>query len=166
MNSGLKNIYIVRHAKSSWSHIGLHDFDRPLNKRGLRSAPFMAKKLFDFGAHLNLILSSPSKRTRATAEYFSEQFGCKMEPIKNLYHGDVEDIMEALFSLGPEINSVGIIAHNPGITYFANEISDQTIDNVPTCGVLVCSVNSHTSWQDLLIQDIKLKQFINPKMYF
>ena len=37
----MKTIYLVRHAKSSWKYPNLDDFERPLNKRGRKSAPFM-----------------------------------------------------------------------------------------------------------------------------
>jgi len=41
----MKTIILVRHAKSSWSDLRLDDFDRPLNKRGKRNAPFMGQKM-------------------------------------------------------------------------------------------------------------------------
>ena len=43
----MKRLFIIRHAKSSWKDVTLDDFDRPLNKRGKKDAPFMAKLLKD-----------------------------------------------------------------------------------------------------------------------
>ena len=45
----MKTLYLVRHAKSSWKHPELSDFERPLNKRGKNDAPFMGKLLFKKG---------------------------------------------------------------------------------------------------------------------
>ena len=41
----MKNLILIRHAKSSWKHPELSDFERPLNNRGIRDAPFMGKRL-------------------------------------------------------------------------------------------------------------------------
>ena len=43
----MKQLLIIRHAKSSWDLSGLNDFDRPLNDRGIKDAPTMAKRLLD-----------------------------------------------------------------------------------------------------------------------
>ena len=39
----------MRHAKSSWDNADLSDFDRPLNERGIRNAPFMGKFMLEKG---------------------------------------------------------------------------------------------------------------------
>jgi phosphohistidine phosphatase len=41
----MKSLLILRHAKSSWKHPELTDYDRPLNKRGKNDAPRMGKLL-------------------------------------------------------------------------------------------------------------------------
>ena len=45
----MKSIWLIRHAKSSWKNMSLRDFDRPLNSRGERDAPFMGQKLYESG---------------------------------------------------------------------------------------------------------------------
>ena len=39
----MRELILIRHAKSDWSNPLLDDFERPLNKRGEKNAPFMAK---------------------------------------------------------------------------------------------------------------------------
>ena len=68
----MKKLFLVRHAKSSWADPSLADLDRPLNKRGLRDAPFMAKLLKGRGVQPDRILSSPANRAFTTASYFAE----------------------------------------------------------------------------------------------
>ncbi|MGA9237317.1 MAG: histidine phosphatase family protein, partial [Desulfobacterales bacterium] len=63
----MKLIILIRHAKSSWKDPSLGDFDRPLNKRGKRNAPFMGQKLKERKIIPDLLLSSPAKRARKTA---------------------------------------------------------------------------------------------------
>ncbi|MGA0231726.1 MAG: SixA phosphatase family protein [Saprospiraceae bacterium] len=41
----MKEVLLIRHAKSSWEYPHLPDLERPLNQRGLRDAPFMASFL-------------------------------------------------------------------------------------------------------------------------
>ena len=69
----MKRLILIRHAKSSWSDYSIDDFDRSLNKRGERDAPFMAQKLAEKGIKPDLIVSSPAKRAIICEKvYFSE----------------------------------------------------------------------------------------------
>ena len=77
----MKTIYFIRHAKSSWADMSLRDIQRPLNARGLRDAPFMAKMLKGRGVQLDAIVSSPANRAFTTATYFAEAFGLKSADI-------------------------------------------------------------------------------------
>jgi len=71
----MKTLLILRHAKSSWSHPGLSDHDRPLNKRGKRDAPRMGQLLREEGLLPDLIISSSAKRAKTTAERVSNESG-------------------------------------------------------------------------------------------
>ena len=77
----MKELILIRHAKSSWSNPLLEDFERPLNKRGERDAPFMAKILKQKEINPDLIISSPSKRTKDTLDFFIKEFDYKGEII-------------------------------------------------------------------------------------
>ncbi|HRG10817.1 MAG TPA: histidine phosphatase family protein, partial [Cyclobacteriaceae bacterium] len=59
----MKILYLIRHAKSSWDNPKLEDFDRPLNKRGQKDAPRMAKRLKEKRITPDIMLSSPAERT-------------------------------------------------------------------------------------------------------
>ena len=63
----MKRLFLVRHAKSSWKHPELTDFERPLNKRGKRDAPEMGKRLADREIDLDLMVSSTATRAITTA---------------------------------------------------------------------------------------------------
>ena len=66
----MKNIYFLRHAKSSWDDYALKDFDRPLSTRGIQDADLMGNYFRSKKIKLDIIFSSPSKRTRETLEHF------------------------------------------------------------------------------------------------
>ena len=78
----MKTIILVRHAKSSWKDPGLDDFDRPLNKRGKRNAPFMGGKLKKRDILPDLVLSSPAKRAKKTAIAVAKALGYPKKEIK------------------------------------------------------------------------------------
>ena len=64
----MKNLFLLRHAKSSWSDPGKADFHRPLSKRGISSALSLSKYISQHQIIFDLILSSPSERTQATLD--------------------------------------------------------------------------------------------------
>ena len=77
----MKKLFLIRHAKSDWSNYLLNDFDRGLNNRGLKDAPFMAKLLENKKIIPDLIISSPALRTKLTLELLLEKIDYKNEII-------------------------------------------------------------------------------------
>ncbi len=59
----MKKIIIIRHSKSSWSEVGLDDFDRPLSERGEYDGYLMSKKLLKKVSKIDLLISSSSRNT-------------------------------------------------------------------------------------------------------
>ncbi len=60
----MKTLILIRHGKSSWDDPTLPDFDRPLNERGKKDAPKMAKRLADKKINIDAFISSPAKRAK------------------------------------------------------------------------------------------------------
>ncbi len=71
----MKTLLLVRHAKSSWDVAGLDDLERPLNERGKKDAPEMAKRVKERNIHPDIFLSSSAKRAYKTAKLFAKEFG-------------------------------------------------------------------------------------------
>ena len=74
-------LFFLRHAKSDWGNPSLKDFDRPLNKRGLRDAPLMGKKLHRYFPDNLKVISSPAKRTKETLELFFSEYELKRKAL-------------------------------------------------------------------------------------
>ena len=90
----MKSITLIRHAKSSWKDPTLPDFDRPLNKRGYRNAPFMGQLLHEKGVAFERVYSSPARRAIDTAKYICSEIDYDLTEIKtdpSLYHADASD---------------------------------------------------------------------------
>ncbi len=146
----MKNIILVRHAKSSWSNMALADHDRPLNERGKHNAPEMGKRLNKKRIQPDLLLSSTAKRARATAKKIAKEIDYPKEKIqttKMLFHADGGNIIEVIKSLDDSLNTVMIFGHNPGFTTCSNALTGGAISNIPTCGV--ASIELHVqSWSE------------------
>lgn len=159
----MKTLIIVRHAKSSWGNSGLDDFDRPLNERGKKDAPEMAKRLKKTGILPDLWLSSPAKRAISTARKFAKEFNTdpkQIEKVKKLYHAYEFQIQEIVQAIPKKTNVAILFGHNPGLTFFVNEISNLRTDNIPTCGVVILEISS---WDKIGKEDAKLVHFDYPK---
>jgi phosphohistidine phosphatase len=146
----VKKILLVRHAKSDWGDASLSDFDRPLNERGKRDAPVMAKRILGKKVEIDAIISSAAKRAARTAKIFGEVFDLKKSRIsftEELYMAGSESFYSVIENTDDKFDTIALFSHNPGITEFANELTDARIDNIPTCGVFAIKINTDT-WKD------------------
>lgn len=142
----MKTLTLVRHAKSSWEDPGLRDRDRPLNRRGERDAPRMGKRIVEAGIRPSLIISSPAARAWATAKAVAKEIGYPLEFLQreaDLYLASVEDFLEIVNAQDIGFNSLMLVGHNPGLTEFANYLSPNLTDNVPTAGVVSVNIEQN-----------------------
>lgn len=146
----MKTLLIIRHAKSDQSFFG-SDFERPLNERGKKDAPEMAKRVLDRNIVIDAFISSPAKRAKKTAELFCETYKKNTADIvfiSGLYHAPAREFYEVIKSLDDNHNTIAIFAHNPGISYFVNDLAgDVQIDNMPTCAVFAVQMDIN-NWKD------------------
>ncbi len=127
------SLALVRHAKSDWGDPALDDHDRPLNARGLRDAPVMARRLAATGCRPDAIVSSTAVRARTTARFFAEVFGLDVTLQERLYGAPASMLLRAAARSGVE--SAIVVAHDPGITALAARLSGDGIAHMPTCAV-------------------------------
>ncbi|MGM0622827.1 MAG: SixA phosphatase family protein [Campylobacterota bacterium] len=131
----MKQIYLLRHAKSSWSK-PVADFDRGLNKRGKKDLAFMATLIRSKQIHPDLILSSPAKRAKKTAKEIGKALAIsRVYYDENIYEADIEELLEIIHELDNNIHTVFIVGHNPGLNMLAEYLSGRVIDNIPTCAI-------------------------------
>ncbi|MDB5208728.1 MAG: histidine phosphatase family protein [Flavisolibacter sp.] len=146
----MKTLILVRHAKSDWGTEGLSDSERPLNERGKKDAPEMAKRLKKKGLKIDVFISSPAKRAKKTAKYFAEEFGVDKDSIliePKLYGALPSGFETVIASLNDKKDTVVVFSHNPGITDYTNTLTTVHTDNIPTCGIFAVQVNVD-KWSD------------------
>jgi phosphohistidine phosphatase len=162
----MKRLTLVRHAKSDWSLPGQNDWDRPLNKRGQRDAPEMARRLRSRRLKPDLILSSPAVRALTTATVMARELKVPAAHVmqdERLYLASPEDLLTVIRERGAGAGHLMVFGHNPGVTECASRLSagDQ-IDNLPTCGVFTALFDV-AAWSDLDWHSGRDAEFDYPK---
>lgn len=161
----MKTLLIIRHAKSSWDNLNTPDIERPLNDRGKKDAPAMARRVKKSGIRPDRFVSSPAKRARHTAELFAHEFGVKGKDIvirNDLYHAQPAAFQQVIAGLDDADLTVALFSHNPGITAFVNTLTTVRLDNMPTCAVFALQSEAPT-WSDFFSGDREFLFFDYPK---
>ncbi|TMI91850.1 MAG: histidine phosphatase family protein [Bacteroidetes bacterium] len=162
----MKQLLLIRHAKSNWNDPSLADFDRPLNDRGKKDAPEMAKRLSDKKIKINAFVSSPAKRARQTCKHFAKKFEFKKKDIvlePRLYEAGDDSFYNVVEDLKNKWDSVAIVSHNPGISSFANSLTGTKIDDMPTCSVFAIKIDTK-KWKDFRTAKKEFWFFDYPKI--
>ncbi len=109
-------LVLMRHAKSDWSSGAHDDHGRPLNARGRRSAPLVARRLADLGWIPEAVVSSDSTRTRETWALMEDPLGGSpaVRFTSSLYHAGPEQLSVALSALSEDVGTALALGHNPG----------------------------------------------------
>jgi phosphohistidine phosphatase len=168
----VKRLYLLRHAKSDWADPALEDFDRPLNGRGLKSAPAMGRYMRREGLVPALVLCSPARRTRQTWELLAAAL--KAEPAvdyaDDLYLGEPARLLKRIGQAPESLPSLLVIAHNPGLQALAHKLATggdkagrrRMATKYPTAAlaVLDCDVGA---WDQLASGLCVLERFVAPR---
>jgi phosphohistidine phosphatase len=156
-------LFLLRHAKSSWEHSDLSDFDRPLNDRGLSAAPFMGRLMRERGFSPDLILSSPARRARDTASLVREAaaFPAEMRLDERIYEASPSTLLQVLKGIDDNFDNVMLVGHNPGMEALIRSLSGST-EAMPTAA-LACIELDISTWKEAAPNSGRLTEVIRPK---
>lgn len=159
-------LILVRHAKSSWGEPALNDIDRPLNKRGQKAAPAIAKHLADKDFIPAEVVISPALRTVETWDRMAPVFPdtALIRRVPDLYHAPAAIMMETLQNCAA--SPVMMLGHNPGIADFAAQLLDRVpahpkFRDYPTCSTLVASFDA-ADWAEVQPGTGQVLDFVVP----
>lgn len=161
----MKQLILVRHAKSSWQQPELDDFERPLNHRGERDAPVMGERLARSGLRPELILSSPARRARATAEVLADRLGLAPAQVRfeaGIYEAAPEDLLRLIRSREESLGRLLLVGHNPGLLELGQLLAPEAPDRFPTCAVLALAFEV-ASWRQIAPRGGRLLWYDFPK---
>lgn len=134
----MKQLYLIRHAKSSWLDSELTDFERPLNQRGRSNAPMMGEILQKKGFKPDVIISSPANRALTTARMMAEQLRYPLHEIQVkelIYEAHMQALLDFIRTLNNKFEKVMLVGHNPGFTLLAEYLTGTEVKNLPTASI-------------------------------
>lgn len=148
----MRQLHLIRHAKSSWADAGQRDFDRPLNARGLRDAPAMAVRLATALPTARRLVSSPARRAWQTATLFARPLGVAEDAIHSqpeIYEASAGTLLALVNALADVDDCVLLFGHNPGVSSLARLLAPCPFIEMPTAGIasLVFDV---ARWRDVV----------------
>ncbi|WP_151702543.1 SixA phosphatase family protein [Nitrincola alkalilacustris] len=147
----MKRLTLVRHAKSSWKHPDLSDFERPLSTRGKRDLSGLAKRLSEQQPSPDLLLHSSALRTTATAERIIQTLDLADEQclaVPEMYESCYETLLNLIQSQADHFRHIMLVGHNPGLMDLGNYLTGENISHFPTSGVQFIQI-SVLEWREV-----------------
>jgi phosphohistidine phosphatase len=159
----MKTLFILRHAKSSWDNPDSSDFDRTLNERGLRIAPFVGRLMREKHLRVDLILSSPAERAQQTAILVREngELAAEIRYNEKIYEASPLSLLHILAEAADEFDSILLVGHNPGLEGLI-KILTGGIQPMPTAALAEIELNIE-HWSEITADCGKLIFIIRPK---
>jgi phosphohistidine phosphatase len=163
---------LMRHAKSEWGDGGVADFDRPLNKRGRRSAERVGKELKVRRVRFDRVIASPAIRVRETLERLERGYGQQL-PVEfdpRIYDANLATLFELVRTIPASVHAPLLIGHNPGLHQLAlaltlpdaSGLREQLTENLPT-GALALIEFSAVRWDEVRQQSGTVRELILPR---
>ncbi len=170
----MKTVTLFRHAKSGdKDNPEFADFERPLASRGLKAAPKMGAAMRDRNLTPDLILSSPSVRTRQTLSLAAPEAWDAPPEVRfevRLYEASAQTLFKALKELPDGVAHVMIVGHNPGLQELAVALAppgsparEELKQKLPTASVVSFDFNAR-QWTKLKPGTGQLRLSISPNM--
>jgi len=159
----MKTLFLLRHAKSSWDDAGLSDFDRPLNDRGLLTAPFMGKLMCERGLEPSTILSSPAQRAKQTAVLVKEAsgFSHEIQFDDRIYEASPHNLAQVASEIDDTHASAMLVGHNPGMEGLIRYLTG-CLEPMPTAALAVIGLNIDR-WNEIDAGSGELRVVYRPK---
>ena len=158
----MKNLFLMRHAKSRWDE-SVSDQFRSITEKGIHKTEKVAHFLHNnYDLKFDKIYTSKAVRSKETSEIvrpilFSTQ---KIEIEEELYTFSHYLLDNWIRKLDNQLQNVLIFGHNPAFTDIINQLGSEMIYNLSTSGFAWIQFDS-TNWKT--IKKGKTMKIILPK---
>jgi phosphohistidine phosphatase len=163
--STTKTLFVLRHAKSAWDDVNKSDFDRPLTFKGISDATKLAGHLKNELKEIELVISSSANRAAHTATIFCSTVGVPLDSIvlnNSFYETSVSEVLHIVRTISNDIKCAMLVGHNPTFTSLVNQFLPQSIDNLPTSGLVRLDFNIE-SWSEIRKENLQSSWVDFPK---
>jgi len=161
----LRELILLRHAKSDWKEPGLPDIERPISDKGKKSACKISNWLTQNNVLPDLVWVSPAKRAQQTLKRLNLPKDIPVETQTLLYLASTDQLKSLLSKIPAQFGRVMLIGHNPGFEKLMRQLmatDDPTKPELFPTASLAHFILPH-EWQDISTGDAKLINFIRPK---
>ena len=172
--TAMRQLLLLRHAKSSWDDGGLPDRERPLNPRGRTSVAALREAMRNLGLLPDLVLLSPAARTRQTLAALEPWEETPLvDEVEALYLAEPEQILETLRAVPETTRGVMLVGHNPGLHELtllligpaalrpADSEMRRLMEGFPTAGLVEFAIAG--PWSALDQGGARLQRFLDPR---
>jgi phosphohistidine phosphatase len=165
----VKQLLLLRHAKSSWDDPELADEDRPLAPRGRKATKALDRWIAAHAVRPDTVLCSPARRTRETYERLQGSLAeppLTIEP--RLYHAGLETLLEVVQGLPDDVERPLVVGHNPGLRQLCLTLSRpsperrRVEENLPTGALCILELDPGT-WRDTAPGTAELVELVLPR---
>jgi len=166
----MRRLILLRHAKSAYPD-GVSDHERPLAPRGQRDVPTMGKEMARRGLQPDHVVVSTAKRTRETFALIEPYLGRHTSHYERaVYEAPIDAILRVIYGIGPEVSTLMLIGHNPGLERTASylvegggTVATPLADKFPTAGLVVIDFDIE-QWSEVKAHRGRLALFLTPKL--
>lgn len=162
----MKNIYLIRSAKSEDFSQGLSDFERTLREKGIEDINTIGSYLALQSISPDMILSSCALRAQETTVELAKKLdfeGVKYF-LEELYSSSYKDILSIIMAQDDECSSIFVVGHSPQLVELTNWFCNENIGKLPSMGVISLSFDIN-EWSEIESKKAKMEFFIYPKQF-
>ena len=159
----MRNLYLLRHAKSSWKDESLADFERPLNGKGKKACETIGKFILSNEIEFDLIIGSTAVRARDTIELVKQTAKLRNQVRfdERIYEASAERLLEVASQIESDRKRVLLVGHNPGFAELLELLTGAT-HRCPTA--TLAKINLKISkWSESVEGKASLEWIVTPK---
>lgn len=159
----MPSLMLLRHAKSDWKAGFTYDRERPLNKRGMRSARAIGRFVAENGLVPDLVLASPAVRTATTAELAAAAGGwdSPIEAVPELYGADPATAL-LIVRAAPRVERLMLVGHEPTMSGLIEYMSGSRLR--VTTATLASLRLTRGRWKDAGGGTAELELLVRPRL--
>jgi phosphohistidine phosphatase len=157
----MKKLLLIRHAKAVHD-MSYKDFERPLKHSGVQDAILMAERLNTESIIPQQLITSPSIRTLATADIFTEHLELpKAKENTKIYDASQQTLLNIINQFSEDYNFIGLVGHNPGISQLLDYYTGDSREVSP--GAIALITFEIDKWKEISHDLGRLAWFSSPK---
>ena len=160
-----RELLLLRHGHAVPHGSVRPDFDRPLDERGTADTVWMARWAVDSGVVPDLVVASPARRARETAEGFCREAGLSGEAIRwreRIYDAHVSGLLQVLAESPAEFRRVMLVGHNPGFEELAGLLAHGDPHRVRLATAAAARIRMPEDWGELSPDDGEMIEVVRP----